>query len=86
MVGPGIQPETHASEVRCSATDLSKAIYTVHLDQTTTHTQLNKLFIFYHHNNKIFFVLISDYMHVSLLTTDEWIKGLLQLQSIAKLQ
>ena len=36
-------------------------------------------------NKKIFFVLISDYMHVSLITTEEWIKGLLQLQSIAKL-
>ena len=36
MAGPGIEPRIPASLVRCSTTELSRAISTVHLAQTTT--------------------------------------------------
>ena len=44
MAGPGIEPGTPASLVRCSTTELSRPISTVHLAQTTTFLPPYKVF------------------------------------------
>ena len=44
MTGPGIEPGTPASLVRCSTTELSRPISMVHLARTTTFLSPYKVF------------------------------------------
>ena len=52
MTGPGIEPGTPASLVRCSTTELSRSISTVHLSRTTTFLPPYKVFTLEDTHNK----------------------------------